>query len=238
MPNAIWPLTWPSGATDGVPAEQVALAEEFAAAAMRALTLNRVGGVPVTVMPYQHCARPRFGSMRNLYWHEAYLGCLCDFGCTCPGERGVVLDGPVGRIDEVRLNGTALADTEYALEEGNRLVRTDGKPWPGCAGPAFTVTYLNAYEVSAAGSYAAGVLAREYLKAITGAKNCRLPSNVTSVSRQGMSFEMSTGLFPEGVTGITEVDTYLMQWNPHGLRTAPRVYSPDLRRPKTRRFGW
>jgi len=42
--------------------------------------------------------------------------------------------------------------------------------------------------------------------------------------------ELSTGMFPDGTTGIKEVDAYLMQWNPYGLRTRPEVYSPDLPR--------
>jgi hypothetical protein len=50
------------------------------------------------------------------------------------------------------------------------------------------------------------------------------------VARQGITIEVATGMFPEGVTGMPEIDAYLMLFNPFGLRVMPRVYSPDLPR--------
>ena len=44
----------------------------------------------------------------------------------------------------------------------------------------------------------------------------------------GITIEKAAGMFPEGVTGLPEIDAYLMLWNPFGLKVAPRVYSPDL----------
>jgi hypothetical protein len=90
--------------------------------------------------------------------------------------------------------------------------------------------------VDSLGQYIGGVLAVEYLKQIQGAKGCRLPAGTTSASRQGLNITISPGMFPEGRTYVPEVDAYLYQWNPYGLKTAPKVYSPD--KPKARTTTW
>ena len=71
----------------------------------------------------------------------------------------------------------------------------------------------------------------EYARACTGGK-CRLPQGVTSIVRQGVSFEIEGGAFPNGFTGIREVDAWIALWNPDGLRQQAKVYSPDLKRPR------
>ena len=116
----------------------------------------------------------------------------------------------------------------YHVDDGNKLVRHDGGSWPACAGPNFTVTYLNAFEVDAYGAFVGGILAAEYLKLFTTPKECRLPRTVTDVTRGGMTFTVNAAMFPDGTTGITEVDSYLVRWNPNGLRTMPLVISPDV----------
>lgn len=232
MVNPIWPVAWPEGATTGVPVERVALAENYAARTLRMLTLYRVGGLPVTVMPCStNCAYPRYSAYRPVELLSAadLLHCGCSFGCSCDPIESVYLTPPVGRIDEVVVDGNVLAPTAYRVENGNLLVRTDGGRWPSCSGDSFTVTYLNGYPVDTMGQHVAGVLAVEFLKALASDKKCKLPASVTSVTRQGVTVELTTGLFPEGVTGVTEVDTYLRQWNPHGLKDVPRVYSPDMK---------
>jgi hypothetical protein len=35
-------------------------------------------------------------------------------------------------------------------------------------------------------------------------------------------------MFPDGMTGIREVDAYLTSINPNALRQPPRVWSPDM----------
>jgi len=236
----IWPILWPGGeAPEDADPEVVRRAEILAGQTLRMLTLNRVGGESITVMP---CSRTCAAPYSFQYGHSllpfhpillesgAYANCYCAAGCGCSRTNSVRLIGPVGRIDEVKVNDEVLPNTAYHVEDGNRLVRLDGKGWPACAGPKFTVTYLQGHEVDELGEYVGGLLALEYLNAMTSSKKCRLPANVTSVSRQGISMELSTGMFPDGTTGIKEVDAYLMQWNPYGLRTRPEVYSPDLPR--------
>ena len=93
------------------------------------------------------------------------------------------------------------------------------------------MTYLNSYPVDSLGAYAVGVLAMEFAKACIGGK-CRLPATVTAITRQGVSFEIASGTFPSGFTGIREVDTYISMWNPQGLRQRASVWTPDASSPR------
>ncbi len=234
---AEWPIAWPGGnPPEGTSLENARKAELLATVSLRRLTLNRVGGEPITVMP---CARTcRFPRGGGLYFYPILLdngmygNCFCSDGCDCGNAPSVLLDAPVGRIDEVQVNGVILDAAQYRVENGNRLVRLDGYGWPACAGDGFTVTYLNGYEVDELGEFVGGILANEFLMALTDERKCRLPAETTSIARQGMSLTLATGLFPDGVTNIREVDAYVQQWNPNGLKVKPRVWSPDM--PKNR----
>jgi len=142
---------------------------------------------------------------------------------------------PVGGIASVWMDGAELDPTAYRVDNGNRLVRTDGDCWPSCQdmgsplGQPCTlgITYVPGIVPGAAGEWAAGLLACEYIKACTGGK-CRLPSAVTSISRNGTTMEMTAGLFANNITGIREVDAYVASVNPYALRTPTMVWSPDL----------
>ena len=120
--------------------------------------------------------------------------------------------------------------------EGSYHVRIDGEEWP-VDDDGFTITYRDSWPVDDMGAAAAGYMAVEWLQ-LLGASNrkCRLPSSVTNVVRQGLTMEITRGMFPDGVTGIPEIDGYLMLWNPHSLKVRPRVYSPDL--PAHRQVRW
>jgi hypothetical protein len=130
-----------------------------------------------------------------------------------------------------------LAAADYRVDNGNRLVRTDGETWPLCQdmndGPdavgSFTVSYYTGVAPNDLLRYAAGVLATEFYKACSGGK-CRLPSGVTSVTRSGISMEVPSGLFPGGATGIHEVDAVIRIYNPYSLKSPARVMSPDVTR--------
>lgn len=237
----IWPIEWPAASNaDALDPDVRARAELFAANALRMLTLYRVGGEPITVMPCTRtCHRPNTAAFSLgvmpfypiLLGTGVYANCWCGTDCKCKSAPTVMLEGPVGRIDSVVIDGQALPTDAYHVEDGNKLVRLDGEGWPPCYGKKFTVTYLKGYPVDTMGEYAGGVLAAEYLKLIGADKaKCRLPSSVTNVQRQGLTFEVARGMFPDGVTGIPEVDSFIIRWNPHGLRTAPAVYSPDIKR--------
>jgi hypothetical protein len=241
---SIWPIIWPDqDAADALAPAVRERAELLAGSTLHMLTLQRVGGMPVTVMPQN------YRRQRGLYiWDIDITGAVVGTfypGMTYPGQveseverrevDAVILEGPVGRVDSIRIDGIPFTG-EYRVEDGNKLIRLDGKDWPTGTGDNFTVTYLKGYEVDSLGQYIGGVLAVEYLKQIQGAKGCRLPAGTTSASRQGLNITISPGMFPEGRTYVPEVDAYLYQWNPYGLKTAPKVYSPD--KPKARTTTW
>lgn len=239
-----WPIDWPASIdiTTYEP-DVVALAEQYAVASLRMLTLNRVGGAPKTVMPAgRTCTSPLM--KRDMFYPAPYFpssaalkACNCSLFCGCADVSTVMLTAPITDISEVKVGGVVLDPASYHVENGDRLIRDDGKAWPACGGKDFTVTYLNSHRVDAMGAYAAGVLAYEFLKLLTQDKTkCRLPSSVTNVQRQGLTFEITRGMFANGVTGIPEVDTFIMLWNPHGLKTKPAVYSPDIKR--QRQITW
>lgn len=239
-----WPVDW--SCRGGVGDEDPALiyrAERLAISTLRALTLNRVGGCPITVRPCSGSCWEAPSHRRDaspFYPHQNAQGrwvngCGCGSRCHCgPAMDSLLLAAPVGRVDEVWVKGETLDPSAYRLE-GDRLVRLDGGRWPGCQDftqdanglDAFSVTYLNAYPVDEVGAYAAGLLADEYLSACSG-KDCSLPSGVVQIVRQGVTMTMAEDLFSQGLTGNAVVDSFTARFNPHRLRTKPTVWSPDL----------
>lgn len=220
------------------------LAEEMAARTLHMLTAYRLGGCEITVRP---CVS---GGTERTYWDagSGYMlrpyilnGTWYNLGCGnggCGCLRGLVahLPGPVGSVSEVLVDGAVVPTTSYrVVPEG--VLRIDGQTWP--MGQDITkettepgtmaVTYLRGIPVDAHGALIAGLMVKEYLGALTGGK-CRLPRGVTSVVRAGISFEVASGAFPGGLTGLAEVDQYIRFWNPHHLVTAPTITSPDMPR--------
>lgn len=130
----------------------------------------------------------------------------------------------VTAITAAEIGGSAF--TAYRLH-GNWAIRTDGGGWP------LVNTTRIAYEfgrlVPHAGKLAAIALAGELGKAFAGQK-CALPARVTSVVRQGISFDMleSLEVLREGLTGLYSVDQWLLSVNPYRSKQAGRVWSPDI----------
>lgn len=230
-------------------------ADLLAAMTMRMLTGYRVGGCPVTVRP---CRAGCGGSTWAAYpvgasgppgvgvypvyssgtWLNIGCGCAAD-GCSCTKVCEVRLSGEVGSVDEVLLDGTVLDPSAYRLDNGNLLTRVDGDCWPLCqdlAAPdtaegTWSVTYTPGAVVDPLGEFAAGLLACEYVKACAG-EDCALPPTVTQIVRQGMTMSLTPGTFSNGLTGIREVDAYILRINPHLLKAPSAVWSPDLNRPR------
>jgi len=241
---SLWPVIWPVQAVaDALDPAIRERAEALAGSTLHMLTLQRVGGAPVTVMP-EHFRRERglyvwtldtFGAYVGAFYPGLVYPAFSDIEVNRSEVDSVILEGPVGRIDAITIDGTPFTG-DYRVENGNRLVRMDGEDWPVGTGDRFTVTYLKGYEVDQLGQFVGGLLAAEFLKLLQGGKQCRLPKATSQISRQGMNITVSPGMFPEGRTHIEEVDTYLYQWNPYGLKTRPAVYSPD--KPKVRQTTW
>lgn len=230
----------------------------LASSTLYRLSGYRVGGCPVTVRPCKaDCVasslRPSYLDMLGFYGGSGFFphidggvwvnSCGCRGDCSCGPECRVSLPAPVGSVTEVKVDGTVVPATDYQID-GNGIIWTGAGdcPWPTCQDMGlpdtepgtFSITYLNSWPVDSLGAYAAGVLSMEFAKACTGGK-CRLPAGVTSIVRQGVAIEVAGGTFPNGFTGIREVDAILAMWNPTPIRQAPTVWSPDLRSPRVMR---
>jgi hypothetical protein len=74
---------------------------------------------------------------------------------------------------------------------------------------------------------AATILASEIVKACECDSSCRLPSRVTNVTRQGVSWTLldPEDLLEKGRTGIYEIDMVIHTYNPSRARARSRVFS-------------
>jgi hypothetical protein len=251
LPDECWPVdTTVCSNWNDLSTQIQDTAVAYAGQALRLLTGFRVGGCPVTVRPCSIACASSYGGF-GPGW-SPYIspsgawvnGCCSATDCGHLGTAKVVLPGPIGEITEVLIDGAALDPTLYRVDNGDELVRLDGEPWPTTQNMlldsdqpgTFAVTYLHGVPVDGLGARAAGVLACEFAQAIQGL-NCALPPTVTSITRQGVSMTLEAGVFPGGVTGIREVDMYIERWNPGHLRSATKVWSPDLVNPRVTTWG-
>lgn len=257
VPETDWGCADPTWVAELDPTVK-ARSEQLAWSALQALTGYRLAICPVTVRPCsQGCAdaartwdiAPVTASGYSLggtfspglnmsgAWVNS-CGCKPN-GCSCTQLSIARLVGPVGGVAEVWLNGAILDPTAYRVDNGFELVRTDGETWPVCQDmtkpltedDTFGVKYYMGIAPDNLAAFSAGMLAVEFAKACQG-KKCALPPNVQTITRQGVSIEVSAGLFPGNSTGIHAVDAYIFTLNPYGLKSAPRVSSPDYGRPR------
>lgn len=264
LPDVCWPVdedALPSTWADVDPDVQDR-AKAIATSTLHRLTLGRVGGCPVQVFPCVTGAlgaSPWLVYGYGWMWGDGqpffpYIaqggvwvncGCLPMSGCGCETGCQIKGLGLVGRLDAVRVNGTDIDLSLVKVDNGDTItyVGPDACPWPrrqDMSKPAdqraLAVTYLPAHEVDGWGAYVAGVLALEFAIAMTNpaGSKCRLPAGVTAVVRQGVTMTITPGSFPNGFTGIREVDTYIAHWNPGGWQSAPAVWTPDIERARGR----
>lgn len=239
LPDVCWPVdTSCCAAFEDYDADIQDRAIALATTTLRALTLNRVGGCSVTVRP---CTTgcdtfggvalwAGWGSFVPLNWNGTWTNCGCSSACI---HNAIELKTPVGAIDDIKIDGTSLPVGSWRLLDGKYLVRADGQPWPTAQDltkadtevGTWSITYLNAYPVDALGAYAAGILACEYAKACSGS-DCALPPGVVAVARAGITMQITPGAFPDGYTGIREVDSYVRQFNPYGAKAPSAVWVP------------
>lgn len=169
--------------------------------------------------------------------------CSCDIGgpCGCDGLKQLDLHKTdVQSVDVVTIAGVIVDASAYRLDEHRFLVRTDGGVWPCCQDLSKPATEEGTWSVDVtfgklipdSGKYAAKILACELIAAEYDPDNCRLPFNVASAVRQGISYDFLTPeLFLEnGRTGLRQVDMFLSAANPKNLRRRGRVWSPDLKK--------
>jgi hypothetical protein len=255
LPDFCWPVDtscvsdWDSeDYTDAERAQAVAAAQQT----LVMLTAGQVGGCPVTVRPCsERCRRrtwetyPVAGPGGGAPWRPFLvsgewinIGCGHQSGCGCLGARELRL-GRASSVQQVMVDGAVLDPSAWRLDPGGLLVRTDGDSWPLCQDMTapdtetgtWSVTYTLGAPVDGLGALAAGALAGEYLQLCTGGP-CSLPDTVSQIQRQGVTITITPGAFPNGLTGIRQVDMYVQRYNPNKLARVSGVYSPDVRPPR------
>lgn len=195
----------------------------MASAVLSHLTGGRVTNCPITVRPIGSGGVCDSEGMRPLNWAGTWIN--TSRGRVDP--RVCELPGPVGRVDQVKVNGSVLNADHYRIDNGHLLIwqGPGDSPWLRTQNVyardtepnTMSVTYLNGYPPDGFAAYAAALMAAEFASAC-GGKKCRLPGNVTAVVRQGVSYDIISGAFPDGLTGIREIDAFITQWNPKNRR--------------------
>lgn len=130
----------------------------------------------------------------------------------------------VTAITAVTINGNPVTAYRRA---GNWAIRTDGCGWP-LGADRTRITYTFGRLIPSSANLAALALAAELGKWLA-AKPCSLPARVTSVTRQGVSFDMLEALeyLKDGLTGVPVVDLWLKSVNPDNRKRSGQVWSPD-----------
>lgn len=172
-----------------------------------------------------------------------WRNCACIGGCSCSATCEVWLPGPVSSITSVFIDGVEVPPTAYRVDNQNTLVRQDGECWPECQNldlsavnpdveNTFVVTYQRGTPVPVAGQIAAGLLACDFAKSCT--TGCKLPGNLSSLSRQGVEVTMAdpTDELNAGLTGVPQVDQWIRAMNPNRLAGRMRIGSLDVNMPR------
>lgn len=135
---------------------------------------------------------------------------------------------PVRSVASVTYAGSVLDPSQYRIENGKYLVRTDRACWNMLSG--LSINYIAGVNAPEAGRQAAIRLANEFILANTSPNECRLPERVTSISRQGVDYTLldTQDFLQNGRTGIYEIDLFIMAANPNKAKKKPRVFSPDM----------
>lgn len=237
------------GAWEALTPEAQARAIGLATATLFRLTLGQVGGCMIDVRPCPVQRMPDFDIawMRFMYpqggWGPqltpaGWVNCGCQIPCACTTGCEIDLPGYIGKVGHIQVGPDLIDRTQWVVIDHARIVWQGSEPCPfpkrqDLSKPigepdTFLVNYCAGRPVDGQGAWAAGTLANEFGKACSGDTKCRLPKNVTTIVRQGVSMNLVTGVFPNAQTGIREVDSYIALWNPLGVGTVPAVWSPDV----------
>lgn len=201
-------------------------------------------------------------ALPDLVGAQQWRGGLCGrhgTACSCAEFAGVDLPGWLPEPTEVRVDGAVVPLDEFRVDSARWLVWQDQCPRTGCphrfpAGQnlalptscagTWSVTYDHGIPVPAAGQAAAADLACELVKSCTpGAGDCRLPSNVRAIHRQGVDIEyFSSTTGGSGMAGtvavtrlrfnVPSVDLWVQAVNPWAVTQPATAWSPDVPSPR------
>lgn len=173
--------------------------------------------------------------------HHLVASCGCaaafyvtDWACGCYAPE-LLLPRGASNIT-VTVDGVELADSDWVLVDGIRLVRVGNIGWPCCQSLSlpdgspgtWSVKHTVGTPVTPLGAVAARELALHVALQL-GGKDSKLPKGTTSVSRTGVQIQLDRPKrgSKEGTTSLPLVELFLNAANPDGRRRAPSVASPD-----------
>lgn len=184
---------------------------------LRTLSGNRVGTCADTIRPLSECG-------------------VCRGYCRCgSGDRIRVLssNGPVVEVVQVNVDGAPVDPSEWRFyPSGQLLYRVPPDVWPtkdvkwaDCGDPdTMCVDVLVGSEPDAWALSVHAELTCELLLSCAG-DECRIPTNATQVSGQGVTITLSA----DELKGfIPSVAAWVAAVNPNSATQPTRVYSPDL----------
>lgn len=134
---------------------------------------------------------------------------------------------PVTSIVSVTIDGDPFL--AWNLMRSGWLERTDGRPWQAC-GDSTEVIYRFGEPPPQGGIDAAVELAAEMARDMFRVSSCRLPPNVVSITRQGVTMELMASDARSFRTGLYLVDLWLDTVNPYSRPQSAQVWSPDVPR--------
>lgn len=245
-PVAAWPCRWMcdvSGASPYVTGTAV----KFASDVLWALSGRQFGFTTVTLRPadqqildtpfpdawlsWPGTQPPPLGANGSGGYYGYWVNAI---GC---GTSEIKLPAPVHAITAVKIAGVTLATSAYRLDDNRKLVRIDGFTWPASNNLNVPDTAVGGWSITAqygltipdGAEWAIGELGCEFIKAING-EDCRLPRNVSSIARQGVTIQMPdiSTFFTKGVTGLYLTDMFITTWNPKRLRARAKTFSVDV----------
>lgn len=169
----------------------------------------------------------------------------CGCGAVCTPQSEIDIPGPVGYIEEFLINGQPvdLSSGDWRLDDGHLLVwqgvgpspipTTQNLDLPDTEVGTYSITYSQSHPVGDDAKIAVAYLAVEFAQACKPKGKCSLPRGVTNVVRNGVTFTIQAGLFPNGLTGIDMVDQFILKWNPAGsARVNAVVFNPKQMGPR------
>lgn len=155
----------------------------------------------------------------------------------CGGADALRLIGPfslpVWDVTRVRLGALEYNEATWRFDRDTRMLyRVPPEVWPNRdekwsdpgEGEAFVVDAIVGTPPDAWAMDVCSRLVKELYLSCTGAK-CRLPSNVTTVTSQGITVRLRDD---EVNTFIPELGAWVHSVNPHGARLPGAVFSPDI----------
>lgn len=217
-----WPIMWPCDDDGGRnPPDADPTVIDAATAAARdilwSLTGHRLGicaAMEAFWSPREHCGPDRFG-------------------------RIALSRSPVVELVEIIVSGTPVDVDDFRVVGGMVLSR-HGWPAVRAADPEITIRYRHGVPLGSLDApthltmlvaVAMGEIATELIGGMCGGQ-CRLPSNLAGLSRQGVTLDfLPPGDFIEaGLTGLPAADALIRATNPNRLVSRSRVMSPDTSR--------